>query len=387
MPDLAKRILNVKPSSTLAITALAKGLKNEGKDVISFAAGEPDFDTPEHIKNAAKSALDSGFTKYTPASGTNELKNAICNKFLRENKLKYKPEEIVVSCGAKHALYNIFQVMCDPGDEVLIISPYWLSYPEMVRLAEAKPVIIKTDETDGFKVRPGKLKNNISKKTKALILNSPSNPAGVVYNKKELEEIADIAVSKKITVVSDEIYEKLIYDGEKHISIGSLGADVYKRVITVNGVSKTYSMTGWRIGYLGADSSLAKAISTLQSHSTSNPASISQKAAEEALNTDESVIEKMRLEFEDRRDCMMEMLDGINDITYVKPVGAFYIYCNISKTGYKALDFARKLLEEKMVAVIPGTDFGSDDHVRLTFAVSLEKIKTGLGRLKQWLKQ
>ncbi len=387
MSKLAKRIARVLPSPTLAITSLAKSMIKQGKNVINFGAGEPDFDTPQPIKEAAKAAINSGFTKYTPASGILEFKQAISDKFLRDNKLRYNPEQIVVSCGAKHALYNIFQVICNSGDEVLTISPYWVSYPEMVRLAGAKPVTITTNESRGFKLNIKDLKRKISKKTRALILNSPSNPAGVVYDKAELEEIADIAVSNKIYIISDEIYEKLIYDDERHISIASLRKDIYKLTITVNGVSKTYSMTGWRIGYLGAQAAISKAVSILQSHSTSNPASISQKAALKALNIDESIVQKMCAEFERRRDYMIERLDEIESLTYTKPRGAFYIYCNIKNSGIKAKDFAKNLLEEKLVAVIPGEAFGSDKHIRLSFATSLENIKEGLGRIKSWLKR
>lgn len=387
MSKLAKRMAMVKPSSTLALTSLAKSMIKQGKNVINFGAGEPDFDTPDPIKEAAKDAINSGFTKYTPASGIPELKQAISAKFLCDNELRYDPEQIVVSCGAKHALYNVFQVICNYSDEVLIISPYWVSYPEMVRLANAKPVTITTDESRSFKLDIKDLKRKISKKTRALILNSPSNPSGVIYNKRELEEIADVAVSKKIYIVSDEIYEKLIYDDERHISIASLGKDIYKLTITVNGVSKTYSMTGWRIGYLGAQPDISKAMSILQSHSTSNPASISQKAALKALNIDESIVKKMCAEFQRRRDYMIERLDEIESLTYTKPQGAFYIYCNIKNFGMKAKDFAKNLLEEKLVAVIPGEAFGSDKHIRLSFATSLENIKEGLGRIKSWLRR
>ena len=387
MSKLAKRIRDVAPSATLALTSLAKKMKGEGKDVVSFCAGEPDFDTPTPIKEAAKRAIDQGVTKYTPAGGTPELKKAICDKFLKDNGLRYSPEQIVVSCGAKHSIYNLLQVLCNKGDEVIIISPYWLSYPEMVKLAEGKPITIFADERKGFKPDIKKLKSKINKNTKALIVNSPSNPAGIVYNKKELEEIADIAVSKKIYCISDEIYEKLIYDDEVHVSIGSLGSDIYKHTITVNGVSKSYSMTGWRIGYLGADASIASAIATLQSHSTSNPASISQAAALEAMQMDQSVVNQMRDKFEKRRDIIIKKLNGIKDISYTVPKGAFYMYCNISKTKMKAGAFADRLLKEKLVAVIPCEAFGSDKHVRLSFATSMDNINNGLDRIKSWLRQ
>jgi len=383
----AKRLLGVKASPTLAITSLAKQMIKDGKSVVNLAAGEPDFDTADAIKTYAKKAIDNGFTKYTAASGTLELKKAIAAKFLGDNKLSYSQDEIVVSCGAKHSLFNTFQVLCNPGDEVLLMAPYWVSYPEMIRMAGAKPVIVKTKESEGFKVDFKTLKKSVSKKTKAIILNSPSNPVGTVYDLKDIERIAEIALSSNIFVISDEIYEKLIYDKSKHISIGSLGKDVQKMVITINGVSKSYAMTGWRIGYLGADAAITKSISVLQSHSTSNPASISQKAALEALKIPATDLEEMRVKFENRRNCMMNRLDELSVLTYIKPGGAFYIFCNIKKTGLKASDFARKLLEEKCVAVIPGEAFGSDEHIRLSFATDITEINQGIDRIKEWLKQ
>lgn len=385
MLGLARKMCKISPSPTLAITSLAKAMIRQGKDVINLGAGEPDFDTPVTIKGAGKKAIDSGFTKYTPASGTMELKGAICDKFWRDNKLRYSPSQIVVSCGAKHSLYNIFQAMCNPGDEVIIISPYWVSYPEMVRLAGAKPRFVHTKEQKGFKATLADIKKAVSKKTKALIINSPSNPAGIVLSRRELEEIADIATSKKFYAISDEIYEKIIYDKKKHISIASLGKDVHRLTITVNGVSKAYSMTGWRIGYLGANDDVVRAISTLQSHSTSNPTSISQKAAVTALHMDESQVETMRKKFQGRRNLMMRYLDGIGVMRYVKPEGAFYIYCNVSKTGLEAKDFAKKLLQEKEVAVIPGEAFGSNCHIRLSYSASSDKIREGLKRIRSWL--
>lgn len=384
---LAQRVSAIKPSSTLAITSLAKSLKAKGRDIIGFAAGEPDFDTPEPIKQAAFKAIKDGFTKYTPSSGTAELRKEIAGKFLNENGISYEPAQIIVSCGAKHSLYNIFQAICEKGDEALIIAPYWLSYPEMVKLAEATPKIIETKEEDGFKVDIKTIRKCVTSKTKAIIINSPSNPAGIVYDKRELENIADIVVSKKIIAISDEIYEKLIYDGKAHYSIAALGEDIKDLTVTVNGVSKTYAMTGWRIGYLGAPIEIAKAIDELQSHSTSNPASISQAAALEALKLNKNVIEDMRRAFEKRRDYMLSLLDKIGKISYTKPEGAFYVYCNISRTGMKAGEFAKKILEEKGVAVIPCEDFGSDKHIRLSFAASDENIRKGAERIGEWLRQ
>ena len=387
MLTLSKTVSKIGPSATLTITSLAKSLKSQGKDVINFAAGEPDFDTPKAIKEAAKKAIDSGFTKYTPASGMSELKQAICDKFLKDNALKYSPGQIVVSCGAKHSLYNVFQAICNPGDEVIIIAPYWVSYPEMAVLSNAKVKVIRTSAKNGFRADLKDIKKAISKNTKAIVLNSPSNPAGVVYSKAEFSNIADVAVAENLYVISDEIYEKLIYDGEKHVSIGSLGKDIYDITITVNGVSKAYSMTGWRIGYLGANERIVKAVSALQGHSTSNPTSISQWATLEALKMDDSEGEEMRKEFESRRDLMMGLLDEAKDITYVRPKGAFYLYCDISKTGIKAQEFAKRLLAEKLVAVIPGESFGSDKHVRLSFAIDKGTIKEGINRIKSWVRQ
>lgn len=387
MLSLSRKLSKINPSPTLSLTAQAKAMKSQGIDVISFGAGEPDFDTPLAIKTAAKNAIDTGFTKYTPATGTVELKEAIVEKLLKDNGLKYEPSQIVVSCGAKHSLYGVLQAICNPKDEVIIIAPYWVSYPEMIKLADAKVKVIKTSEKNGFRVIPKQIEKAITKKTKALILNSPSNPAGVIYSEKELKEIADIVVKNNIYVISDEIYEKLTYDGEKHISIASFGEDIKAQTITVNGVSKAYSMTGWRIGYLAASKDIVKGVSLLQEHSTSNPSSISQKAALEALKMDERTINKMTEEFSKRRTLMSSLLDKIDKITYFNPKGAFYMYCDISKTKMKAADLARKLLDDKKVVVIPGEAFGSDKHIRLSFATSSENITKGLDRLKTWLEQ
>lgn len=387
MLGISKRASIISPSQTLAITSLAKSMIQQGKNVVSFGAGEPDFDTFQPIKDAAKKAIDEGYTKYTPEGGSIELRQAICEKLRKENGLTYSVKQIVASNGAKHSLYNVFQAILNPKDEVIIISPFWLSYPEMVRLADGMPVFVNAKEAQGFKVSVKALKKAITKKTKAIVLNSPSNPAGIIYDKSEIQEIADLAVSAGLYVVSDEIYEKLIYDGAKHISIASLGDKIYDQTVTVNGVSKAYSMTGWRIGYIAAKEELAKAISNVQSHSTSNPCSISQKATIAALKMDDREIEIMRKVFEKRRDYMLGLLDGIRKIAYTKPGGAFYVYCNISKTGMKANEFARKILEEKLVAVIPCEAFGSDKHIRLSFATSEDKIKEGLDRIKSWVKQ
>lgn len=384
---IARRMREIKESPTLAITAKAKEMKQGGEDVVSFGAGEPDFDTPSHIKTAAIKAIESGFTKYTASSGIPELKKAICEKLLQENGLEYEPSQIIVSCGAKHSLYNIFQVICDEGDEVIIPSPYWVSYPEMVRLAGGVPVFLKTEQSDEFKVKPGDLKKAITKRTVAFILNSPSNPTGSVYAKADLENIAQILIDRKIAVISDEIYEKLIYDGEKHISFASLGKDAYDLTFVVNGVSKSYSMTGWRIGYLAApNKELALSVGRLQDHSTSNPTSPAQSAALEALKADQTCVDEMVEEFRKRRDFMVGKINELKGISCVKPKGAFYVFCDISKTKMDSLNFASRLLEEAKVAVIPGEPFGWNTHIRLSFATGIEEIKKGLERIDNWVK-
>lgn len=385
--QIARRLKEVKPSATLAITAKAKLLKKQGKDIINFAAGEPDFDTPQKIKDAAVKAINEGHTKYTPASGTPELKQAVISKFKKDNDLDYKPEQVIVSCGAKHSLYNSLQAILNPEDEAIIISPYWLSYPQMIRLAGAKPVVLETRQEDNFRIDLAGLKKLINKKTKALIINSPANPTGVVYSKLELGQIAQICLENKLLVISDEIYEKIIYDGINHISIASLNSDIYKRTITVNGVSKTYSMTGWRIGFLAAPLEIAQAISSLQSHSTSNPASISQQAAIAALKMKDSEIGPFVHEFSSRRDILMEKLAEISEISFSKPKGAFYILVNISSLKLSPSEFASRLLDEEFVACIPAESFGSNHHVRLSFATSKDKILEGAARIKNWIRK
>ena len=384
---LAHRVASVVPSMTLAITTRAKKMSREGKNVINLAAGEPDFDTPSHIKSAAVSAINDGFTKYTPSSGIQELKKAICGKFKKDNKLDYKLSQVIVSCGAKHSLYNIFQVLCQKGEEVIIPSPYWVSYPEMVKLAGAKPVIVKTDAGGGFKLTEKDLKRAISRRTRAIIINSPSNPTGNVYCIEDLSMVAKWAVSKNIFVISDEVYEKLIYDGLRHLSIAGLSRKMYELTLIVNGVSKSYSMTGWRIGYLAGDEKIVEAINKLQSHSTSNPSSISQKAALEALLSSEDSVIEMAGEFETRRDYMMARMKEIKKFNFFKPSGAFYIFCDISGTGIDSSAFAKRLLEEAHVAVIPGIAFGWDSHIRLSFATSMDDIKEGMTRIARWLER
>ena len=382
---LAKRISGITPSATLDITSKAKRMAREGIDVVSFGAGEPDFDTPSHIKAAAIKAINEGFTKYTPSSGTPEIREAISRKFKKDNELNYSPSQIVVSCGAKHSLYNIFQAICERADEVIIPSPYWLSYPEMVRMAEAKPVYVETSASDNFKMTESGLSAAITEKTKALVLNSPSNPTGCVYDREELEYISNLALRHEFFVISDEIYEKLIYDGRKHISIASLGGRIYDWTITVNGVSKSYSMTGWRIGYAAGPEDVMNAIANFQSHATSNPASISQKAALAALAEDQRCVEEMRLEFEKRRDFMVTRLARIKKLACVKPAGAFYVFCDISKLKLDSVKVATRLLDEAKVAVVPGEPFGARTYIRLSFATSMKNIEKGLDRIEEWI--
>ena len=391
---ISERISLVKSSMTLAISARAKQMKKEGIDVIGFGAGEPDFDTPLHIKQAAKDALDKGFTKYTPAGGMKELKLAICDKFKRDNNLEYGENEIVVSCGAKHSLFNAVCCLCNEGDEVIIPSPFWVSYPEMVKANGAKPVIVKTEEKDGFKLTASKLNKSISRRTKIVILNSPSNPAGVVYTKEELERLAEVILDNNIFCISDEIYEKIVYDNVPFLSIASLGRDIKESTIVVNGVSKTYSMTGWRIGYAAAVSEVIKAMANLQSHSTSNPASISQMAALEALRGPQDCVGEMVREFRKRRDFMIERINSIDGISCIKPEGAFYAFVSIKgllgrklagKVINNSLQFAEALLNSVYVAVVPGSAFGRDDYIRLSYAVSLDDIKKGMDRIENFI--
>ena len=383
----------VKPSSTLAITAKAKELKDKGIDVVGFGAGEPDFNTPDNICEAAVDAIHGGFTKYTPASGTVELKKAISEKFLKFNGLKYDPDQIVISNGGKHSLTNVFTAILNPGDEVIIPTPYWLSYPEIVKLADGVPVFIRAEKDQNYKVTAQQIDEACTDKTKALILNSPNNPTGMIYTREELEAIAEVVVKRDIYVVSDEIYEHLVYEGEA-ISIASLNDDIYKRTITCSGLSKSYSMTGWRIGYTGSSKEIAKLMSSVQSHQTSNPNSIAQKAALEALVGPQNFVNSMNEEFNTRRNYMYDRLSKMKWISALKPQGAFYLFIDISQAlekeykGNKIGDvneLARILIEEFKVAVIPCQDFGCPDHIRLSYAISLEQIEKGLDRIESFL--
>ncbi|MCX5668344.1 MAG: pyridoxal phosphate-dependent aminotransferase [Candidatus Omnitrophica bacterium] len=382
---LAKRVSDIGESVTLEITSKAKSMAKEGIDVVSFAAGEPDFDTPDFIKQAAIKAINEGFTKYTPSSGMLELREAISRKFKQDNNLDYSPAQIVVSNGAKHSLYNIFQAICEKGDEVIIPAPYWLSYPAMVNLAEAKSVFVNTDLKNNFKVTEKGLASKITKNTKCLILNSPSNPTGSLYGLEELKMIAALAVKHKFFVISDEIYEKLVYDNKPYVSIGSLGPDIHGLTITVNGVSKSYSMTGWRIGYAAGPIDIMKAIANVQSHATSNPCSISQKATLAGLESDQKFILDMRAEFQKRRDLMVSRLNKMKNISCIKPEGAFYVFCDISNLKESSAKIANRLLDEAKVAVIPGEPFGADSFIRLSFATSMAVIEKGMDRLEKWL--
>ena len=380
------RIAQVLASTTLAITARANELKAQGVDVVSFAAGEPDLDTPAYIKEAAIKAIDGGFTKYTPSSGTEELRVAICDKLKRDNGIDYKPGQIVVGCGAKHSIFNAIMVLCDSGEEVLIPAPYWVSYPEMVKVAGAVPKYIHTTQASSFKVTVAQLEAAITPRTKLLILNSPSNPTGSVYSRKELEAIARICVANRIYVISDDIYEKLLYTNDPFTSIASLGKDIYDLTITVNGMSKAYAMTGWRIGYAAGPAEIMGFMKNLQDHSTSNPASISQKAALAALKAPEDSVRAMRDEYKVRRDLMMSLVDGIPGVSYIKPEGAFYLFCDFSKYGPCAT-VAKRILDEVNVAVIPGDGFGAEGYLRLTFCTSQERIREGIRHIKEWIER
>jgi len=382
---LAERLKKVKPSSTLAITSKAKKLKSDGLDVINLAAGEPDFDTPDFVKDSGIEAIRKGFTKYTPTTGIPELKKLISEKLKKDNSLEYNTKQIVVSCGAKHSIFNALFVLLDPKEEVLIPQPYWVSYPEMAYLCSGLPRFIKTLPENNFKITTRQLKEQLSSKTKVLILNSPSNPTGCVYSEEELRGIAEICVKNKIFVISDEIYEKLIYGGLRHVSIAGFNKDIYDLTVTINGLSKSFSMTGWRIGYLAAAPDISEAVSRLQDHSTSNPNSIAQKAAVAALSYSGDFFDKIIEEFEGRRDYCMERLSRMPGIKAVLPQGAFYIFCDISKTGLKSQDFANRLLEEKYVGLIPGDGFGMNSYVRISFATSLEQLKKGMDRLGNFL--
>jgi aspartate aminotransferase len=392
----AQRIQNIQPSMTMAISAKAQALKEQGIDVIGFGAGEPDFATPANIKQAGIDAIKNNETHYTIVSGTHALKDAIIEKFDRDNGLTYGRKQIVVSCGAKHSFYNLAQVLWDVDDEVIIPAPYWVSYPDMVILANAKPVILNTDESSGFKITAEQLQQAITKKTRAVVLNSPSNPTGSAYTKGELEKLAEVILKNKLLVISDEIYEKIIFDGFEHFSIASLSEELKRNTVVINGASKCFAMTGWRIGYLAAEEEIASAVSKLQGQSTSNPTSIAQAACVEALIGEKTPgeIKKMVMEFKKRRDTLMDRYAKIEWVSCHKPVGSFYTFPDFSgvfgkqwngKTIQGSLDVAEFLIEEAKVALVPGIAFGADNNLRLSFATSMENINEGLSRIESAL--
>lgn len=393
---LSNKALSISPSPTLAIDAKAKQMKSEGIDIIGFGAGEPDFDTPEHIKEAAYQAIREGFTKYTPVAGTLDLQITICKKLLEENGLTYQPGEIVVSNGAKHSLTNVFAALLNPGDEVIIPAPFWVSYPEIVKLNDGVPVLVPTKAENGFKITAPELAGALTEKTKAMIINSPNNPTGQVYTREELQAVADFAVANNLYVVSDEIYEKLIYGGLQHTSIASLGEEIKKLTIIVNGVSKTYSMTGWRIGYTASTAQIAKVMSNVQSHATSNANSIAQQAAVAAIAGPQGFVEEMKAAFAQRRDYMVERISAVPGLSCIEPTGAFYTFMDVSGLFGKAYqgtavnssdDFAALLLEHARVAVVPGTGFGAPSYVRLSYAMSMEQIIKGMDRIEQFVRE
>jgi aspartate aminotransferase len=382
--EISARAAQLTPSLTLSIDSKAKAMKAEGIDVCGFGAGEPDFDTPEHIKAAAIAALEAGMTKYTPSSGIPELRQAISEKLAADNKLQYRSSQIIVSNGAKHSCYNAILATCGPGDEVIIPSPYWVSYPDMVRLAGAEPVIVPTTERNGWKMSAADFENAMTPRTKMLIMNSPCNPTGSVYTREELQAIVEVAADEDIYILSDEIYEKLVYDDAEHVSIASLSKEAYDLTLTINGFSKSYAMTGWRLGYLAAPEPIAKAVEAIQSHSTSNPNSFAQRGALAALKGDQQPLTDMREEFDLRRNYMYDRISKIPNITAPKPRGAFYIMVNISQLGLTSQNFADRLLSKANVAVIPGAAFGDDRTIRLSYATSIDIIKKGLDRFQDF---
>ena len=388
---LSRKAQNIGASLTLALTAKAGELKKEGLDVVSFGVGEPDFNTPKNIIEAATKAMEEGKTKYTATSGIIELKEAIAKKLKEDNGLFYGPKNIIVSTGAKQSLANLFMAILNPGDEVIIPIPYWVSYPELVKLSDGVPVFIETKKENDFKVTYDELKEVLSEKTKAIVINSPNNPTGTVYSKEDLEVVLKFAKENDLIIISDEIYEKLIYEEEKHISIASLSEDAFKRTVIINGFSKAYAMTGWRIGYAASyDEELIRIMNNVQSHMTSNTNSIAQFAALEALKGEQETLKNMVKEFDSRRILMMELINNIKDISFIEPKGAFYVMVDISKVLKKAnlegsMEFANSLLKEENVVVIPGIAFGEDNFIRLSYATSMEEIKKGLGRIKKFI--
>jgi len=381
---ISQRAASLTPSLTLAIDAKAKAMKAAGEDVVGFGAGEPDFATPQHIVDAAAKALAAGFTKYTPSSGIPELREAIAAKFKRENGLTYKPSQIIVSCGGKHSCFNTILATCEPGDEVIIPSPYWLSYPEMVKLAGAKPVIVPTSDRTEFKLTPEMLRRAITPRTRLFILNSPSNPTGSVYTPEETKALGDVCVEKNVLIMSDEIYEHLLYDGVQVKSVASFSPAHFEHTIIVHGLAKAWSMTGWRLGFLAAPEPIAKAIDAIQSHSTSNPTSFAQKGGVAALTGPQDHLPIWLAEFDRRRRYAYQKLNSIPGLSCVNAKGAFYLFPNIAGTGLKSTDFCARLLETEKVAAVPGIAFGADDYIRLSYATSMANIEKGLDRLDKF---
>ncbi|MEO0867079.1 MAG: pyridoxal phosphate-dependent aminotransferase [Cyanobacteria bacterium J06642_11] len=384
---LAARVQQVTPSMTLAISAKAKAMKAEGLDVCSFSAGEPDFDTPEHIRAAAKRALDEGKTRYGPAAGEPRLRSAIATKLRTHNQLAYDAENVIVTNGGKHSLYALMMTTIEPGDEVIIPAPYWVSYPEMVKLAGGTPVIISTTAQSSYKITPEQLQKAITPKTKFLVFNSPSNPTGMVYTPDEVRAIADVVVSNNIWVVADEIYEKILYDEAQHLSIGAVSEAMFKRTIVSNGFAKAYAMTGWRLGYLAGPVELIKAVNTLQSQSTSNVCTFAQYGAISALESSQDCVETMRQAFAERRRAIVDLVNAIPGLSCVVPDGAFYVFIDIQKTGLQSLDFCTRLLKEKYVAAVPGVAFGADDGIRISYATDMDTLEKGLGRISDFVQQ
>lgn len=382
---LATRVSQVSPSITLAIVAKAKALREQGIEICSFSVGEPDFDTPDHIKAAAKLALDQGKTRYGPAAGEPKLREAIAKKLRLDNHLDYQPENVIVTNGGKHSLFNLMLATIEAGDEVIIPAPYWLSYPEMVKLAEGTPVIVQTTEETAYKVTPDQLRAAITPKTKLFILNSPSNPTGSVYSLDELKAIAEILVENDVWVVSDEIYEKILYDGSTHISIGSLGPEIFARTLISNGFAKSHSMTGWRVGYLAGPVAIIKAASTIQGHSTSNVCTFAQYGAIAALESSQDCVKKMLAAFTERRTVIVDRIQAIPQLSCPTPEGAFYAFIDISKTGLKSLEFCDRLLDSQQVAAVPGIAFGADQCIRLSYATDLATIDKGMNRIEQFI--
>ena len=381
---ISQQAAALSPSLTLAIDAKAKQMKADGLDVVGFGAGEPDFDTPQHIKEAAVKALADGFTKYTPSSGILELRQAIADKFKRDNGLTYKPSQIIVSCGGKHSCFNTVMATCQAGDEVIIPSPYWLSYPEMVKLAGAKPVIVPTTDATEFKITPDQLRAAITPRTRLFVLNSPSNPTGSLYAPDELKALGDICVERDVLILSDEIYEKLVYDGAQHVSVASFSPAHYAHTIVTHGFAKAYSMTGWRLGFMAAPEPVAKAVDAIQSHSTSNPTSFAQKGAVAALNGPQDHLNSWLAEYSKRRGYAHQRLSSMPGITCVNSKGAFYLFPNISRLGLKSTEFCARLLEQEKVAAVPGIAFGADDYVRISYATSMVNIQKGLDRMERF---